>query len=153
MIKYVKLSRSFCDFNGFRIIPGTIYGRDKSDRFVCQDYSGINTGTLSIFVQCGERWHKECISRDDWRYQEITRFIHELGYIPKVSNIRRCPGAPLSRRVNYYYTPNGQGIGSLIRQNRDNADYGGQPVNNPEPYWAGFVKAERHCVKNPLTEK
>lgn len=160
MKKFIRLCRDFTDFDGFRLIPGSIYGRNNSARFVCQNFSGIHDGTLCIFEQVSsafERspslWKCRKITRDDWRYQAITDFIRQLGYIPKPCKIRNIPGSPCLRRVVYDYTPTGTSVGSLIRQSHDNADYGGQPVNNPEPYWAGYVKGERRYVKNPLTEK
>lgn len=156
MAKICKTPEMF--FHGFPVMINGIYGRNKQHLFVCNNYDGIKTGHLIIFVNNHNYWHKTTVDKNSWQFKEIAKLILEIGKIPVPKYMKKKPtykivGQPYARRVSYDYTPTGTSVGSLIRQSYDNADYGGFAVSNPESYWSGYVKNERRCVKNPLIEK
>ena len=157
MLKFTRIAtRKETTFNGFSLPVGAIYGRNRNERFVCANYSGINKGNLILFVQNNNNWDREIVNKNDWRYKEIINVLRELGYIPKIKPHKDpyIPDKPFERNANYNYTPTGSGAGQLIRMKHDNADHsgGGSVIHNPDSYREIFVDMVRRCCKNPLYE-
>ena len=144
MKKYARLARqhglSFC---GYTLPIGAIYGRDNSRMFVCDDYSGINSGKLTIKILKDSRWVSNTVTKESWQFQAVISVIRNdnNGMIPVIIMPRRSlgkiVGQPYARRVNYRFTPTGISVGSLVRQSHDNADHygGGSNIRNEPSYW------------------
>lgn len=129
-------TKSGTNIAGFKVPIGAIYGRRGKCAYVCTDYTGFNTGSLSIFTKTEKtRWRRVTYTSSSWQFQEVASVLSKLGRIPKIyKDYGKIVGEPRLRKINYKFQRSEGAVRSLIGQQTDNSDRGGHAVRNGDSY-------------------